>query len=270
MSPVAGYDAVPGRDSFESVARAAFGSSANVLSMALVTAMCFFGAVGYAVLLRDMLQPITDAIWSYEDGGSEYGENGDGASRTWFRNNFAMLTVCLLVTPLCTLRTLTSLKRFGAASMFSVLILGCCVLYRSLQCNADLLFPSGGSPPEGNATSASSPSWSSSRTASIVATELGFLLADDGSGNQTANNRTVGPDDDGGDYSHHWRSFALFPASWKDVLDVFPLFVSCYVCHYNLLPVHNELREPTAKRVGYWLRVSPLDGSDGSAAPCGA
>lgn len=37
-------------------------------------------------------------------------------------------------------------------------------------------------------------------------------------------------------------------------MDVFPLYVSCFVCHYNLLPVHNELRNPTAKRVSWWLR----------------
>jgi hypothetical protein len=30
--------------------------------------------------------------------------------------------------------------------------------------------------------------------------------------------------------------------------------VSCFVCHYNLLPVHNDLQNPTAPRVGYWLR----------------
>jgi amino acid permease len=38
------------------------------------------------------------------------------------------------------------------------------------------------------------------------------------------------------------------------VLDVFPLYVSCFVCHYNLLPVHNDLKDPTPERVGYWLR----------------
>lgn len=38
------------------------------------------------------------------------------------------------------------------------------------------------------------------------------------------------------------------------MLDVFPLYVSCFVCHYNLLPVHNELQRPTAERVSWWLR----------------
>lgn len=50
------------------------------------------------------------------------------------------------------------------------------------------------------------------------------------------------------------RYLQLFPDSWQDLLDVFPLYVSCFVCHYNLLPVHNDLKNPTPQRVGYWLR----------------
>jgi amino acid permease len=173
--------------------------------MALVTSMCFFGTVGYAVLLRDMLQPITDKIWNHDDSLPTGGPT--------FHNNLTMLTVCLLVTPLCTLRTLTSLKRFGAFSMFSILILGVIICYRSIQCNMGeaLLEP----------------------------------VTDDG--------------DDASDDAHKqhfaWKTFKLLPDKWKDLLDVFPLFVSCYVCHYNLLPVHNEFKCPSAKRVAWWLRV---------------
>jgi amino acid permease len=144
--------------------------------------MCFFGTVVYAVLLRDMLEPITHVIYHKATTGP-----------TW-EGNSVMLAVVLLVTPLCTLKTLTALKRFGAASMFSVLILGCCVLFRSLQCN------------------------------------LGHVSSD-------------------------WKdAFRLFPKSWKDLLDAFPLYISTFVCHYNILTVHNELRRPSEKRVSWWLR----------------
>jgi len=145
--------------------------------MALVTSMCFFGTVGYAVLLRDMLQPITDMIWNHQPDSDTGGPT--------FHNNLTMLTVCLLVTPLCTLKTLTALKRFGAFSMFSILVLGVIVCLRSIQCNMG------------------------------------------------------GETHDSDDAHPVWRSFKLLPDKWKDVLDAFPLFVSCYVCHYNLLPVHN-------------------------------
>ena len=176
-----------GRDSFESIAAAAFGPQAYVASMALVTAMCFFAMVAYGVLLRDILEPITVTI---------YGPRPPGPS---WQNNSLLWVVVVLVTPLCTLRTLTSLKRYGAASMYSVLILGCCVLYRSFQCNV-------------------------------------FL----------------GPHND--NWQHWTDSFRLWPERWWDVLDVFPLYISCFVCHYNIPTVHNELRRPTVARVNWWLR----------------
>jgi len=177
-----------GRDSFESLAEAAFGPRAYVASMGLVTLMCFFGTVGYAVLLRDMLEPITAAI---------YGEQPAGPS---WQNNSSLWFVVLVVTPLCTLKTLTALERFGAASMFSVLVLGCCIVFRSSQCNL------------------------------------------------------TNYDRRNDDWSQWTDSFQLFPNSWWDVLDAFPLFISCFVCHYNILTVHNEFRQPTVRRVNWWLR----------------
>lgn len=123
-SPVSASATTRGNDSFERITAIAFGKQANVFSMFLVTAMCFFGTVGYAVLLRDMLQPITDYLWhtSLPPGPDA-------------RNNASMWAVVLAVTPLCTMQTLTALKPFGAASMMSVLILGSCIVYRALQCN---------------------------------------------------------------------------------------------------------------------------------------
>lgn len=192
LSPVSPNQTSPGKDSFESIASAAFGAKANIFSMGLVTSMCFFGAVGYAVLLRDMLMPITELVF-------QLSTPQPGPT---MENNIVMLTVVVLVTPLCTLKTLTALKRFGAASMFSVFILGSCIVYRSLQCN------------------------------------LG------GGGNSI----------DLGNQDHHWwDAFQLWPDSWKDVLDAFPLFISCYVCHYNLLTVHNEFQGPSQERVSWWL-----------------
>jgi amino acid permease len=166
-----------GTDSFESIARSAFGSQAHLLSTLLVYFMCFFGTVGYAVLLRDMLQPITDVIWS---------------QATRQTRNLGMLSVVLLVTPLCGLETLTSLEKFGATSMVSVLILGTCVMIRSLQCVANI---------------------------------------------------------------GHW-DVHLWPESPRLLLDAIPLFISCYVCHYNVHPVHNDLQNPSPKRVSRWLRLT--------------
>jgi amino acid permease len=178
-----------GHGSFESVASAAFGPKALVFSMGLVTSMCFFGTVGYAVLLRDMLVPITDAI----------APPPQGTTGVTLAHNVGMLSVVLAVTPLCTLKTFTALRRFGAASMASVLILGACVVYRSVQCN-----------------------FSAEHDSDRHGSWLDYLTA--------------------------------FPRSRKELLDAFPLFISCFVCHYNILPVHNELRNPTPQRVSWWVR----------------
>mmetsp|Transcript_11384 Transcript_11384/g.16717 ORF Transcript_11384/g.16717 Transcript_11384/m.16717 type:complete len:496 (+) Transcript_11384:139-1626(+) len=164
-----------GEASFESVTKTAFGPASHVMSTVLVCSMCFFGTVGYAVLLRDMLQPISDYIWS---------------EATPMTHNFGMLFVVFLVTPLCGLETLTSLEKYGATSMVAVLVLGTCVMVRSFQCVA----------------------------------ETGDLR------------------------------ISLWPESSRMVLDAIPLFISCFVCHYNIHPVHNDLQRPSKKRVSTWLR----------------
>jgi amino acid permease len=166
-----------GTSSFESVAYTAFGSKARLGSTLIVCFMCFFGTVGYAVLLRDMLEPISDAIWH---------------NATRMTRNLGMLTIVVFVTPLCALTNLTSLEKFGATSMMSVLILGTCVMIRSFQCVA-----------------------------------------------QTS----------------HWE-VQLLPESPRMLLNAVPLFISCFVCHYNVHPVHNDLKDPTPRRVSKWLRLT--------------
>lgn len=166
-----------GENSFESISYAAFGSKARVATMLLIFFMCFFGNIGYAVLLRDMLEPISDAI-------------RQDAPRT--TRNLGMLAMVLLVTPLCALKNLTSLEKFGAAAMFSVLILGTCVMIRSFQCVAN---------------------------------------------------------------TGHW-DIKLLPESPRMLLNSVPLFISCFVCHYNVHPVHNDLKDPTPRRVSRWIRLT--------------
>jgi amino acid permease len=200
-----------GTDTYESIAAHAFGKHMYRFGTALVTLMCFFGIVGYAVLLRDMLQPITDAVFSSASSSSSSPPNRGYSPAPAWQDNAILLTVVLLVTPLCTLQTLTALEKFGAASMASILILGCCILYRGVQC-----------------------------TFSIIP----HHTHPHGNGNGSHSRRD-------------WMDgFQFFPAKWKDVLDVIPLFISCFVCHYNLPVVHNELADPTPARVRTWLRTT--------------
>ena len=180
----------PGTDSFESVSSAAFGPKAYVMSMGLVTLMCLFGTVGYSVLLRDMMEPINDMFHIFSSTTTS-----SSSSSIWMRKNFTMFLIILIVTPACTLKTFTALKNCGAASMLSVLIIGACIVFRSVQCQIQ---------------DTTTTPW----------------------------------------YSH----LTLFPESPRELLDAVPLYISCFVCHYNILPVHNELRDPTPSRVSWWLR----------------
>ncbi|CAJ1929022.1 unnamed protein product [Cylindrotheca closterium] len=177
----------PGTDSFESITQEAFGPRAFIMSQLLVFFMCFFGAVGYSVLLRDMMEPINDAIL----------EHLSFVKSEWMTKNLTMFAVIFLVTPATTLQTLTSLKNCGAMSMFSIFVLGSCIVFRSVQCQV--------------------------------------------------NNPSPEP----------WYSYlTFFPESPGELLDALPLYISCFVCHYNILPVHNELQNPTPKRVSWWLRTT--------------
>eukprot|EP00574_Skeletonema_japonicum_P010559 CAMPEP_0201731906 /NCGR_PEP_ID=MMETSP0593-20130828/27178_1 /ASSEMBLY_ACC=CAM_ASM_000672 /TAXON_ID=267983 /ORGANISM="Skeletonema japonicum, Strain CCMP2506" /LENGTH=551 /DNA_ID=CAMNT_0048224771 /DNA_START=115 /DNA_END=1770 /DNA_ORIENTATION=- len=186
-----------GTASYENMASQAFGAKARVLSSVLVFACCFFGTAGYAVLLRDMLEPLVDAVVVPADG------TGGGPT---FARNLAMLTVILIVSPLCTIKNLTALKNVGAASMASVLTVGFCVAYRSIEC------------------------------------QLGFTEQHDNGSSDNNENRE--------------SSIQAFPSSMKMVLDAIPLFISSYICHFNVLPIHNELRCPTSDRVTQWVRTS--------------
>jgi amino acid permease len=170
---------------YENVASQAFGRRARVFSMGLVCACCFFATVGYAVLLRDMLEPIVDAVVKPPEGV--------GGGPTLARNS-AMLIVVLCISPLTTWENITALKDVGAASMASVFTVGLCVAYRSIECQSGVL---------GN------------------------------DGNMRA-----------------------FPLSMKHLLDAIPLFISSFVCHFNVLPIHNEMICPTSDRVTLWVRTS--------------
>ena len=184
-----------GTATYENTARAAYGSNARIFAMGLVCACCFFGVVGYAVLLRDMLEPIVDALVIPPEGV--------GGGPTLARNA-AMLFVVLCITPLTTWKNLTALKDVGAASMASVLTVGLIVAYRSIEC------------------------------------QLGETNQQSDGSDANANNDTI----------------RAFPLSMKQLLDAVPLFISSYICHFNVLPIHNELRCPTSDRIRQWVRTS--------------
>jgi amino acid permease len=139
-----------------------------------------------------MLEPIIDALVKPPEGV------GGGPT---FARNASMLLVVLCISPLTTWRDMTALQNVGAASMASVLIVGLCVAYRSIEC------------------------------------QLGV-----GGSLETADTNV--------------DNLRAFPPSMKELLDAAPLFISSYICHFNVIPIHNELRCPTSDRVRKWVRTS--------------
>uniref|UniRef100_A0A7S2H3F0 Amino acid transporter transmembrane domain-containing protein n=1 Tax=Helicotheca tamesis TaxID=374047 RepID=A0A7S2H3F0_9STRA len=174
-----------GQASLELLSSKAFGgSSAKVCTMLLVCTICFFATTGYAVLLRDLLEPLADHIIPPSKPDLE------GPT---FGRNLCMMIAVLIITPLTTLKTLTALKNVGAASMTSLLLLSVFIFIRSVQCNF---------------------------SSSLARKSTSF-----------------------GDYINYT------PSSLANFLDALPIFISSFVCHFNVLSVHNELQNPTSQRV---------------------
>ncbi len=195
-----------GTTSYESVACEAFGPKAKYFAMGLVFSICFFTIIGYGVLLRDMLLPLSDTIFppKQQAAGDESTPKNDGPT---FAHNAVLLFVMLLVTPLCTLRNLTALESVGALSMTSIFILAVCISYRSIECNVSSKYDDVRKMP-----------WS--------------------------------------EYVMYLPQSSQDESPWDNVLNALPILISVFMCHFNVLPVHNELKDPTPKRVNRLFRTT--------------
>ncbi len=182
----------------------AFGPYAKYFTMGLISTICFFTIVGYGVLLRDMLLPLSDTIFPVKNDNDNDNDKNDGPT---LAHNATLLFVILLVTPLCTLRNLTALEPVGAASMASLLILACCISYRSIQCNF-------------------SPAYDDVRLMPWY---------------QYINYTPISESD---------------VSQWDNVLNALPILISVFMCHFNVLPVHNELVNPSKDRVNQLFTIT--------------
>jgi len=199
------HNSTKGTLSFEETACAAFGPRAKYASMSLIATICYFTVVGYGVLLRDMLLPISDMIFSDSDSDSDSDSGSSSSSSSsgpTFHHNATMLAVIFLITPLCTLRDLSPLEKVGALSMSSLGVVGLIISYRSWQCNFS-----------------SASEWEEKR-----------LM-------------------DWYDYMSLGPSSSSASSWYHDLLNAMPILISIFMCHFNVLPVHNELKNPTSPRV---------------------
>jgi len=180
------------------MASTAFGGIGKYIGILLVSPYCFFGATAYAVLIRDIIKPLSDLL----DGsggatitGTDIGST-EGSSSMSVTSNLLMMLVILLATPLCTLRTYTALKNFSFLAIISISVLTLIVTYRSIECHV-----------------------SSKEARASLGSHITF-----------------------------------FPASVGDFLLYCPVIITSYICHFNVLPVVEELREGGERNVSYMNR----------------
>ena len=129
-----------------------------------------------------------------------------------------MLTLVLAVTPLMFLRNMTSLKPVALIGMTTIAALACCIAVRSYQCNfCD------------NGTSATSENQSSDG-------DVGEVIIPE--------------------REENWWEYATLCGTPKGILNSLPIFICTFVCHFNVLPVHGELRKPTRKRLKKMVHIT--------------
>eukprot|EP00494_Astrolonche_serrata_P028951 UN29218 len=55
------------------------------------------------------------------------------------------------------------------------------------------------------------------------------------------------------DFKGDWQ---IWPTGFSDLIGVAPIFCVAYVCHFNVLPVHSELRRPTRNRIRFMIHAT--------------
>jgi amino acid permease len=97
-----------GEASFEGVARYALGETGYRATLLSVVVTCSLAVVGYAVLLRDLLEPLYSRLAGLTPAIAEWTRPVGG--------NVLMVGLAVLVTPLMFLDSLTALKPMGVVS----------------------------------------------------------------------------------------------------------------------------------------------------------
>lgn len=187
-----GISRAVGKDSYENLALKAFGGVGQLFTVVLLCGLTFLAAVGYVVLLGDLLMPIVE-LWA-----------GHRAHRfrSWIVSG---LIACVL--PACYSRTLHSLRFLSVFSFFSVCLCAVCISYRSVV--------------------------------SIGQPHTVFSLQ-----RHQVLNMTVEP------------NYKMWPDDWFQALYSYPIFGVAFLCHFNALPVHSELSQPTPSNSRFVVSVT--------------
>jgi amino acid permease len=217
--------------SYELLVQHAFGSTGHFIAQTLVSVVCFFATVGYSVLLRDLLEPYADYAASHFFGGGN-STDGGGGNTAFYKLDLGAdpagddddsgptlarnLSMMVVVLIMTPFCLLTNLTALKNVGLLSMVAV--------LILGCIIVYRSA----QCNLSSEDAP-----------------LLLNDNLEHQQHHRRV------------EWSEFiAYLPSSVREFITAFPIFISCYICHYNVPPIVNELQDPTPARVSTWLRMS--------------
>ncbi|CAM9727164.1 unnamed protein product [Discosporangium mesarthrocarpum] len=109
-----------GASTYEAVTDLAFGRRAKLMCMGLVICVTYLPLVAYTILLRDLLSPIAEVALERELSTME--------------RNFIPLSLVVLVAPVCTIKSLNSLRMLSMCSIGAIFLLAVIIALRSTEC----------------------------------------------------------------------------------------------------------------------------------------
>eukprot|EP00941_MAST-03F_sp_MAST-3F-sp1_P003975 g3975.t1 len=168
-----------GAASYDGVASAAFGPKAKVLTTWLIFLLTWVCCVAYIILMGDMWTPLVDTFFHLDivKGSSAH--------------HLLLAAITAFVSPLGVLRTLNALRFTSMLCVVSVIVLGICIGYRSIE-QGDVIHNNG---------------WQ-------ITSEM------------------------------------LFPEGFlSGSMFCFPIFSISYLCHFNVLGTHSEMKDPKRTHV---------------------
>jgi amino acid permease len=218
-----------GARGYEDVAAAALGEPARVLTVLLIFALTFLVTVAYTVLCGDLLAALVDVF-----SGSVIKE---AESRP-----YVIAAYIVAVAPICFFRKMDALRFTSILSVVSVFVLGLVTAYK-LATNG-ILRPVPWDP-EHN---------SSSLSPAAAADPTMYYSSYSGQADPNTmfsnhSNGTSGSGGGGGGDLPPLGTIIWWPTSFQDAIYAAPIESVAFLCHFNVLPMQDELIRPTRARV---------------------
>jgi amino acid permease len=204
-----------GARGYEDVAAAAMGESARVVTVFLIFAITFLISIAYTILCADLLTALVDLASNNQIIAAVSRE-------------YVIIGFIIAVSPLTFFRKMDALRFTSILSVCAVFVLGLVTAYKLI------VFGMLKSEP-----------WKNETAAAPAPSRATFFLP-----LSTANNTTF-PIEYSRSYNHTLPlgEILWWPKSYEDYIYAIPIEAVAFLCHFNVLPMQDELIRPTRARV---------------------